>query len=124
MNVMNKGILTMLVVFFLGSGLIAQVKTENGDLYIGPEIKSDKKGTLEDIIGMDSEGYYVVRAEPKTFYLEKYDYKLNQVKSEEIDLGRGSERKYLEFAEQLEGEVYLFTSQYDNTTRQRKCFAE
>ena len=125
MTFWNKGILLLLALFMVGTAdLSAQQKTKNGDLYLGPEIKSDRRGTLEDIVGMDSEGYYMVRAETKKFYLEKYDHKLNQVKSEEIDLGKGGDRKYLEFAEQLDGEIYLFTTQYDNTARERTLMAE
>ncbi len=124
MTLKNKGIFIAIALILLGSGLPGQMKSEFGDLYIGPEIKSDKKGTLEDIIGMDGDGYYMVRAEPKKFYLEQYDKQLNQVKSEEIDLGRGSERKYLEFTEQLNGEIYLFTSQYDNSAKKRLLYAE
>lgn len=123
MTIRNKKVWLSAVIFLL-FGMSAQMQTQNGNLYIGPEIKSDRSGTLEDIIGMDKDGYYTVRAEPKRFYLEKYDHKLNQVKSEEIDLGRGGDRKYLEFAEQLEGEIYLFTSQYENQARQRILYAE
>ncbi len=114
----------VLVAAIVSANLSGQQKTKNGDLYLGPEIKSEKRGTLEDIVGMDSDGYYMVRAEPKNFYLEKYDLKLNLVKSEEIELGRGADRRYLEFAEQLNGEIYLFTTQYDNTARRRVLFAE
>ena len=123
MTFWNKGWL-LLVAVMVTTDLSAQQKTQNGDLYIGPEIKSDRRGTLEDIVGMDGNGYYMVRAESKKFYLEKYDHKLNQVKSEEIELGKGGDRKYLEFAEQLDGEIYLFTTQYDNTSHQRVLFAE
>lgn len=100
-------------------GLTAQVTLENGNLYIGPEIKSDKRGTLEDIIGMDQNGYYTIRAEPKNFYLEHYDKDLNLNKSEEIVLGKGGDKKYLEFAEQLKGEIYLFTSQFDGSVKSK-----
>ena len=108
----------------LGADLNAQLKTENGELYLGPEIKSTKKGTLEDIIGKDSEGYYMVRAEPRKFYLEKFNHDLSLIKSEEIDLGKGATKKYLEFAEQLDGEIYLFTSQYDQSTKQKVLYVE
>jgi hypothetical protein len=109
---------------FFVAGVSAQMKIENADLHIGPEIKSDKKGTLEDIIGKDNEGYYMVRAEPKRFYLEKIDHDLNLVKSEEIDLGKGSGKKYLEFVVQLDGEIYMFTSQYDQPSKQKVLYNE
>ena len=109
---------------FLAIDLSAQLKTQNGDLYLGPEIKSSKKGTLEDIIGKDGEGYYMVRAEPRKFYLEKFNHDLNLVKSEEIDLGKGADRRYLEFAEQLDGEIHLFTSQYDQAIKQKLLYVE
>jgi hypothetical protein len=124
MTFWNRGLSLVLVAMMFATNLVGQVKTKNGDLYLGPEIKSDRKGTLEDIIGMDGDGYYMVRAEPKKFYLEKYDHKLNQVKSEEIILGKGGDRKYLEFAEQLNDEIYLFTTQYDNIAKHRILFAE
>lgn len=119
-----KGVFAGLVLILMSVGSHGQGKLKNGDLYIGPEIKSSKKGTLEDIIGLDNTGYYMVRAEPQKFYLEKYDFDLNLKQSELIELGRGSDRKYLEFTEQLEGEIYLFTSQYDNTVKQKMLFAE
>ena len=103
--------------------LMAQPKLQNGDLYMGPEIKSDKKGTLEDIIGMDEDGFYMIRAEPRRFYLERIDNDLKLSKSEEIDMGKGGDRKYLEFAEQLNGEIYVFTSQYDPSQKKKLLFA-
>ena len=113
-----------LLVMFMGLGIQAQLKVENGDLYLGPEIKSNKSGTLEDIVGMDKEGYYMIRAETRRFYMEKFDHDLKLIKSEEIDLGRGAERRYLEFAEQLDGEIYLFTSNYHQPTKQKLLFVE
>ncbi len=118
-------ILMWATVIFSGLSITAQMNLKHGDLYMGPEIKSNKKGTLEDIVGMDKDGYYMVRAEPQNkFYLEKYDHDLNLVKSEEIELGKGGDRKYMEFAEQLNGEIYLFTSQYNPSVKQKVLFAE
>jgi len=120
----KKGVLASVWMILIFTVAVGQAKLENGDLYIGPEIKSSKQGTLEDMLGVDEDGYYMVRAEPQKFYLEKYDYKLNQVKSELIEMGRGSDRKYLEFTEQLNGDIYLFTSTYDNDQKQKLLFAE
>ena len=38
-------------------------------------------------------------------------------------MGRGFDRKFLEFAEQLDGEIYLFTSQRDQSTKQNVLFS-
>lgn len=124
MNISRIIILLCAIVMFSGLSITAQLKLQNGDLYMGPEIKSNKKGTLEDIIGMDEDGYYMIRAEPQKFYLEKYDHDLNLVKSEKIELGKGGDRKYMEFAEQLDGEIYLFTSQYNPSVKQKVLFVE
>jgi len=118
------GSLLGMAFIFICSSISAQLKTKNGDLYLGPEIRSDKRGTLEDIIGQDKEGYYLIRAEPKEFYLELLDHDLKLVKSEEIELGRGSDRKYLEFAEQIGDEIYLFTSKYRQDIRQKELYSE
>jgi len=124
MNYNGWIILMRPLMIFLSLNLTAQMKLEHGDLYMGPEIKSNKKGTLEDIVGMDNEGYYMIRAEPKEFFLEKYNLDLKLDKSEEIELGKGSDRKYMEFAEQLDGEIYLFTSQFNQSVKQKVLFAE
>ncbi|MDH3710007.1 MAG: hypothetical protein OER04_08980 [Cyclobacteriaceae bacterium] len=102
-------------------GILAQSQVE---ITLGPEIKTQKRGTLEDIIGHDESGYYTVRAEPQRFYVEKYGKDLNLLKSEEIELGRGSNRKVLVFAEQLKGEIYLFTSQRDLVTKEKVLYAD
>ena len=104
--------------------LSAQPNLENGELHIGPEIKSSKKGTLQDMVGLDKDGYYMVRAEPQKFYLERYNKDLQLAKSEEIELGRGNDRKYLEFAHQLDGEIYVFTSKFDNGDKSKQLWAE
>ena len=124
MNFNRMIFLVLPLMIFLGLDLTAQRKLQQGDLYIGPEIKSDKRGTLEDIVGMDKDGYYMVRAEPQKFYMEKFDLDLNLVKSEEIELGKGANRKYMEFAEQLHGEIYLFTSQYNSSVKQKVLFVD
>ena len=124
MNFSRILILMLPLMIFLSLDLTAQRKLQQGDLYIGPEIKSDKRGTLEDIVGMDKDGYYMVRAEPQKFYMEKFDLDLNLVKSEEIELGKGANRKYMEFTEQLNGEIYLFTSQYNSSVKQKVLFVD
>ncbi len=123
MNFRRMITLMLILGIIMGQNVLAQKKLEHGDLYLGPEIKSDKKGTLEDIIGMDKEGYYMIRAEPQKFYLEKYDHDLNLVKFERIELGKGGNRNFIEFAEQLDGEIYLFTSQYNSSVKQKILFA-
>ena len=32
----------------------------NKNVYIGPEIKTQRRGTLEDIVGYDENGYYMM----------------------------------------------------------------
>ncbi len=114
-----KWIICLIAVLFL-----AEIKAQtNSNVYIGPEIKTQRRGTLEDIIGYDSEGYYMIRVEPQRFYLERYDLDLNLSKSERIELGTGADRKQLEFAEQLNGEIYLFTSQRDQSTKQNVLYS-
>ncbi len=120
---MNSVVLKTVLVS-LSVSLIGQAFSQSKpDIYIGPEIKTQKRGTLEDIIGYDHEGYYTVRTEPREFFLEKYDKDLNLVKSQEIELGRGIDRKSLEFTEQLRDEIYLFTSQRDQSNKEKILYA-
>jgi len=115
----SKWIIGLIAMLF-----VVEVEAQtNSNVYIGPEIKTQRRGTLEDIIGYDQNGYYMIRVEPQKFFLEHYDLDLNLDKSEEIVLGRGFDRKFLEFAEQLDGEIYLFTSQRDQSTKQNILFS-
>ena len=110
-------------------GLLMVISTaiwaqDQAEVVLGPEIKTQKRGTLEDIIGHDHQGYYTIRVEPQRFYLEHYNMDLDLAKSEEIDLGRGSNKKLLEFAEQLNGEIYIFTSQRDLVNKEKVLYAD
>jgi len=89
---------------------ISQRQPEAANIYIGPEIKSKRKGTLNDIVGYDSNGYYMLRKEAVNYYYEHYDKDLNLMKSVEIDLGRGFKKHEMEFSVQLAKNIYSFTS--------------
>ena len=89
---------------------MAQRQPEEANVYIGPEIKSKRKGTLNDIVGYDSKGYYMQRKEAINYYFEHYDKELNLLKSVEIDLGKGFKKHEMEFSVQLADNIYSFTS--------------
>ncbi len=108
--------------FFVLIGFAIHAQTP-ANVYIGPEIKTEKRGTLEDVIGYDQQGYYMIRVEPQKFFLEQYDKDLNLKKSQEIELGKGLNRKTLEFAEQLDEEIYLFTSLKNQPTKERILYS-
>lgn len=120
MNIRQLKIMLIPLIFLGGFEVYGQ---SAANVYMGPEIKSQRKGTLEDIIGQDKDGYYMIRVEPQRFYLEKYGLDLNLMHSEEIDLGRGLNRRSLEFAEQLKGEIYLFISDRDQSAKEKILYS-
>lgn len=114
---MKQLLLIFCLIIFSGPFIYGQVKSKKVDVLWGDEQKESRKATLSDVVGYDETGIYAIKRQNKglyslntTFTLVKYDKKMNESVSVEIDLEEQNKKKSLEFIVQLNKELYLFSS--------------
>lgn len=99
--------------FFIVLNCFSQAKTERAAVIWGDEEKISKKSTLEDIVGSDETGIYVVRIDYKgknSLFLEHYNNEMNQTKSVELELLQGKKKLDYEKTIYLNNELYVLSS--------------
>ncbi len=111
---MKKAIL--LLAFFSFNLMLAQTSSDKVIITLGDEEKESRYITLEDVIGYDETGIYVLKRDRKRFkntkyYLAKYDYEMNPIMSEEIEKPR--KNQFLEYFTNLNDQLQIFSSHSD-----------
>jgi hypothetical protein len=99
----------------------SQQNAQNVNILMGQEVKASKRATLEDIVGYDSNGYYVLKFDKADLMLEYYDKQLNLKRSELLDMRAGGKEKQYEFIVQLNNKLYLFASLNDQKGKKIAC---
>lgn len=100
----------LMAVFLLSQPLFSQPQI---NVTMGQEQQASKRGSLEDVVGYDETGCYVLRSDRRDLFIEHYDRQMNRKNSVELDLQQDKKEKDLEFIVQLGKQLYLFSS-FDN----------
>jgi hypothetical protein len=97
----------------------------------GPEFKTSKKATLDDIIGYDKTGFYTLEREARGLMMGNVQYTLRQfshamapMKDVDVDLEYQNKDRGLEFFVQIDNELYMFTSFANQKLKRNFLFAE
>lgn len=127
---MKKIIITLFLIALIFNAF-SQNKSKNVDIVYGEEIKESKRSNLEEIIGYDETGIYILKNEGDgmfskgSSFIEHFDKNMNQTKSEEliIEDGKGEERDF-EFFAYMNNTIYLFSSIEDKKTDYIQLYAQ
>src|SRR5688572_3886412 len=117
---MFKQLLLLVAVCLLQLPVFCQVNLPNVNILMGQEIKASKRATLEDIVGYDKNGYYILKSSKDDLLLEYYDKQLQIKRSEVLNLKADGKERHYEFILQLGNQLYLFTS-LNNTKDKKNC---
>ncbi len=127
---MKKIIIVVLISIVFITNAFSQKKSKNVDIVYGEEIKEARSSNLEEIIGHDETGIYVLKTEGGAFssessFIEHFDNNMNQTKSEEVIIedGKGDERDF-EFFAFMNNTIYLFSSIEDKKSDIIQLYAQ
>lgn len=123
------------IIYLLGISLlvcltvVGQSKSKKVDIQMGPEEKASKRSTLNGIVGFDESGFYAIKSKyavvgSSKVTLEKYNHKMNLVRSVELELEEQGKEKVLEKIVMLDGELYLFSSFFNKKTDKKYLFVQ
>ncbi|WP_375561759.1 hypothetical protein ACE193_04185 [Bernardetia sp. OM2101] len=96
------------------------------DIKMGKEYPISRRGQIGSIVGYDDTGFYLLKYETKGLfkvenYIERYDNKLNQIKSEKLEL----EDDYtLVKISQFNGKLYFFSQFLDKKSKEKTLFVQ
>jgi hypothetical protein len=91
---------------------------------LSEQIGSSRRETLEDIVGYDRTGYYVLKYYKGKQVVARFSKGLALEKSVELDLGKGSEKREYERIVQIKEKLYLFTSRNESKTKHNVLYAQ
>ena len=105
--------------------LVAQ-RTSKPSVKFGPEFKIPGKSTLDDVIGYDNTGFYVLETNRwgSKYTLRLFNHQMALVKSAEVNLDYEGKRRRFEFSVQFNGRIYLFTSFANQKLKKNLLFVE
>lgn len=124
----TKKSLLALVPFFVFSILpvtsFSQAKTQKAKVTEGPEIET-KRSSVRDICGTDESGYYILRLQKSTYFLEHLSKNMTVDKSVEVaDQKMGKAELEFGYFQMLDGNLYMFSSIKDKTTSTNKLYVQ
>ena len=117
MQLTNKGLVlsaTLLAFIFLPSTYSAQTKTNKATITEGPEVET-KRSSVNDICGYDESGYYIVRYQKTTPYLEHINKQMAVDKSVKIPKQEDDDGWKLTYSgcSMIDGNLYMFSTTKD-----------
>ncbi len=101
-----------------------QTTAPKPQVMLSEQIGSSKKETLEDIVGYDRSGYYVLKYYKGKQVLARFSKQLTLERSAGLDLGKGSEKREYERIVQIREKLYLFTSKNESKTKHNVLYAQ
>ncbi len=113
---MKKNLLICLIIFAAINIGLGQQPTDKVKIEWGEALKGSKKASLEDVIGYDDNGYYILKTDGKS-YIELLDDQLYLKTSTQLnlkDIEKGLEQEGLIY---FNDEILLLTSKRDRTTK-------
>ncbi|HRX97887.1 MAG TPA: hypothetical protein P5514_13145 [Bacteroidales bacterium] len=121
---MKKTLLSLFICIISANVLIAQETPDFVDVTWSSEMDESKSNTLEEIVGHNEAGYFIVKQEKKDYFLEQFNNDLVREKSVLIDLDKlGKKRSFEKIILFGEG-LYLFTSELSTKEMEKKFFVQ
>lgn len=116
---------TFVVAFsLLFTNLSAQSKTDKAKVTEGPEVES-KRSSVQDICGYDESGYYTVRLEKSTYYLEHINKQMVVDKSAKIVAQKQGQLKMeYNYCSMMEGNLYMYSTTKDTKTSTARLYVQ
>ena len=109
----------------------ASSQNSTSKLKWGKEFDAPRNSTVEDIIGFDNTGFYVLKGKIRvslfgsnTLSLERFDNNMNPSKSIELELKEKGKDSYLEYVVHLNNRLLLFSSFPDQRTKINSLFVQ
>ncbi|MEM6726683.1 MAG: hypothetical protein AAF598_21770, partial [Bacteroidota bacterium] len=124
---MNIQRLIVIVLCLITTDLLAQRATSDAAVYWGKDYREPASSLITKIIGKDQEGLYALRLQGRTgFYphVEKYDSKLNLLKSQPLTLSYKGRIREFEDIFMIKDKLYLFTSFNNEEKKTNYLFME
>jgi hypothetical protein len=124
---MKHRLLLFAVVLLLSIAGQAQTKTTKVDLTWGEEQSTSRRVVMDDIIGSDEEGIYIIKRTPRgetPILIESYGNDMLLKKSVAVPLGEKRESRVYQYATQIDGELILFSTLLDNRSKVNMLFAQ
>jgi hypothetical protein len=112
--------------WMVGVSLMApgQTKPLAPQVMLSEQIGSSKRETLEDIVGYDQTGYYVLKNYKGKPVVARFSKGLKLEYSVELDLGKGNKKREYERIVQIKDKLYLFTSENESATKLNVLYAQ
>src|SRR6478609_9232307 len=126
---MMKGLFVLLFIFsFLGYSV---AQTLDFKVKWGKEFKASSKSSLNDIVGHDANGIYVVKeryrgamAGGTDFTLEHFDNNFSPTKSFDLDIEEDGKEAKVDYLLHLKNKIFLFYSVADRKTKVNTLFVK
>ncbi|MBU0489496.1 MAG: hypothetical protein KKD31_16250 [Bacteroidetes bacterium] len=106
-------------------------------LKMGPQFKESNKYMVDEIIGSDGKGIYVLKTRARGIdmgilsnsnqiaaTLERFDLEMNLIKTTELELKHDGKKLDFEFVIQFQNELYLFTSERDGKSKKNILYMQ
>ncbi|MBL4709445.1 MAG: hypothetical protein JKY48_13490 [Flavobacteriales bacterium] len=124
---MKKGLLLSLLICTCNLLLVGQSKSEKVDIKWGIEQKVSKKTVLDNIIGSDESGIYIIKKNHKgkiPILIERYDHDMNLSKSVPVTLGEKKKARSYQAVTEVNGEILLFSTILDKGSKTNLLFVQ
>jgi hypothetical protein len=121
-------VITRLAILLLLTGLAnLSAQPLNFKINWGHAFDGPKRSTLDDIIGHDASGTYVIRvhygtADRDSYTLERYDRRFMLVQSQELEIMEGVERARIQHVLFLRSKLYMFYVLPNRATNKNELF--
>ena len=102
----------------------AQSVQTSPDVLLGPVHSLPSGSDSEEIIGVHPDGYYSLVKGKAQFTLERLDASLQKVRESQFTLGPADARREYEYAVQMQGNVYLFSSLTGEGKKKNNLYAQ
>lgn len=125
---MKQTLILICLSFFICFSANGQSKSKKVDISMGPEEKGSKRETLSDIIGFDETGFYAIKIRYRIgggdYTLEKYNKRMEFVRSVDLVVKEEGKRKEVEGIYMLDGKLMMFTSFYNQKQKKKYVFVQ
>ena len=109
---MKKGIITLIAIT-LTFNLLAQTQGDGAQIITGEEFKLKSKEQIDEILGTDDQGIYIVSKDGEKITISKFDHDLVLIKSNEVLLKFGKQKLTFPILKKRGDDIIMFTKSND-----------
>ncbi len=124
---MKKSLTFLFLTILIFQSTFSQKKSDKVEIKWGPEIKESKTATLNNIIGHDESGVYVLKYDRKgkiNNFIEHFDKNMVKTHSQGINLEYNKNDYGLKYIIHFNEKLFLFTDYYDKKTDQNSLYVQ